>query len=455
MMRSHTPRKLAWAVAATVLWTAAPAAGEDALSIPVQRSTLGNGLRIVLSPDTSAPVVAVAVYYDVGSRNEVRGRSGFAHLFEHMMFEGSANVGKNEHTRLINAAGGSDNGSTSSDRTNYYEGLPSNQLALGLWLEADRMRALAITDENFENQRSVVINEYHQSYENRPYGLAGIRINALSFGDYFPYANPTIGSVQDLESGTLEDARSFWESWYGPNNAVLVIVGDFDPAEALRLAEEHFGDIPSRPRPDWVDPGFPGQSEERTEVMYDRLAPLPAFYMTYHIPPMRHPDHYALEMLGIIMGYGESSRIYRSLVEEQQVCTYAYAYTDGRRGPDLINFEGYLATGHQPDEARRLVDQEIERVRADLVTERELTRARNRVRSYFISQLQTAMDRAQELAEFELYYGDARLMLTEMERYLAVTREQVREVANRYLITTGRSVLDVLPGEPPTDGGRP
>jgi zinc protease len=422
-----------------------PAEAEQELPIAVERYTLENGLRVVLSTDRSSPVVSVAVYYDVGSRNEVQGRSGFAHLFEHMMFQGSANVGKMEHFQLINAAGGSANGSTSHDRTNYYQTLPSHQLALGLWLEADRMENLAVTEENFENQRRVVINEYRQSYENQPYGLAFLRINELSYGDYFPYANPTIGTVSDLNTVTWEDARDFYQSWYAPNNAVLAIVGDFDVEEARGLVREHFGDVARRQVPQWGDPGFAGQTSERQEVMEDALAQLPAFFVTYHIPPNRHQDHYALELLSVILGDGESSRLHRQLVEERQICAQVRASTDDRRGPDLFNIEGVVARGHEPREARELAFQVIDEIVNEGITERELAKARNRVRSYFVFGLQTTLQRARQLAEYELYYGDATILRGELNPYLAVTREQVQEVARRYLTPSVRNVLDVIP----------
>ena len=452
-MRGPRPETLTTIGAALIaLLLSPPAMAEESLGFPVVRTQLDNGLRVIMSPDRSTPVVSVAVYYDVGSRNETHGHSGFAHLFEHMMFQGSENVGKMEHFALVNAAGGSANGTTSSDRTNYYETLPSHQLSLGLWLEADRMRSLDISDRNFENQRAVVINEYRQSYENRPYGLAFLRANALAFGDYFPYANPTIGSIADLERATRAEAEAFWQGWYGPNNAVLSISGDFDPAEAEALVRQHFGGIPRRAVPQWTDPGFSGQTEERREVMYDRLAPLPALFTIYHIPPSRHADHYAVELLSVILGDGESSRFHRLLVEENQVCVEARAYTDDRRGPDLFNAECILADGHTPDEAATLMDQELERVRTAGITDREMTKAKNRVRAYFVFGLQTTLQRARNLAEFELYHGDATLLLTELNRYLSVTPQQVQEAARRYLVATNRSSLTVLPGEAPDEG---
>lgn len=451
---------LALIAGALALWPATAAAEQLELPIPVERHTLDNGLRVVLSQDRSSPVVSIAVYYDVGSRNETPGRSGFAHLFEHMMFQGSKNVGKMEHFQMINGAGGSLNGTTSHDRTNYYESLPSHQLGLGLWLEADRMQHLAVNEENFENQRRVVINEYRQSYENQPYGLAFLRINALSYGDYFPYANPTIGTVSDLQEVGWQDALRFYESWYAPNNAVLAIVGDFDPGEALAMVQQHFGDIPRRDVPDWQDPGFDGQTEEQSEVMVDRLAPLPAFFVTYHIPPTRQEDHYPLELLSVILGSGDSSRLHRRLVEDEQICTSVRSSTDDRRGPDLINFEGIVADGHRPEEARAIIDEEIARVIDEGVTERELGKARNQVRSYFVFGLQTAMQRAQRLAEYELYWDDASLLRTEVNHYLDVTAEEIQQVAARYLVQNSRTVLDVLPAsaarqEPPAEPEAP
>jgi predicted Zn-dependent peptidase len=423
----------------------APVQAQEELPIPIERYQLDNGLRVVLSADPSTPVVSVAVYYDVGSRNETRGRSGFAHLFEHMMFQGSASVGKMEHFQLINAVGGSANGTTSPDRTNYYQTLPSHQLGLALWLEADRMKSLAVTAQNFENQRSVVINEYRQSYENAPYGLSFLRINELAYGDYFPYANPTIGTVTDLNQATWEDARAFWQQWYGPNNAVLAIVGDIDPTEARQLVEQHFGSIARRDVPNWEDPGFGGQSEEQQETRADRLATLPLFFQVYHIPPSRHADHYPLELLAVIVGDGESSRLHRVLVEERQVCMQVRAYTDDRRGPDLINVEGVVAAGHRPEEARALTNQVIEQLVREGVTERELAKARNRARAYFVFGLQTTLQRAKHLAEFELYFGDASLLRGELNRYLQVTAEEVQQVAARYLVANNRTVLDTLP----------
>jgi predicted Zn-dependent peptidase len=413
----------------------------------VRRERLANGLRVVLNPDASVPTVGIAVYYDVGSRNEVRGRSGFAHLFEHMMFQGSANVGKGEHFVIITQRGGSMNGTTSEDRTNYYETLPSNELELGLWLEADRMRSLAITAENFENQRAVVMDERRQSYENQPYASSFLRANELAYGDYWPYAHSTIGDMQDLENAPLSAVLEFWQQYYAPNNAVLSIAGDFDPDEAMALVHRHFDDIASRTVPPYAPPPIQPQTAERRDAMVDPLADLPAFHVNYHIPPAREADHYPLEMLSLVLGHGESSRLYRELVHERRLVSEIMVGTDDRRGPDLFSVFGLVAQGHTPSEVTPVVFAAIERIAREGVTERELGRVRNQVRSFFLFGLQGNLDRARTLAEFEMYWGDANLVRGELDRYLAVTSADIQRVAGRYFTESNRSVLEVLPAE--------
>ncbi len=424
--------------------------------LPVVRDRLDNGLRVVMSPDRSVPTVAVAVYYDVGSRNEVRGRSGFAHLFEHMMFQGSANIRKGEHFTYIDSRGGSMNGTTSSDRTNYYESLPSNELALGLWLESDRMRSLAITAENFENQRETVKEERRQSYENRPYVPSFLRINELAYGNYWPYAHSTIGDMADLDAATLSDVQAFWEAYYPPNNAVLSIAGDFDPAEAMVLVRQMFGDIPARDVPAYNPGDIEPQTAEIVEQMSDPLAPFPGFHVDYRIPPNRHADHYALEMLGLILGDGESSRLYRALVRDNEICQMIQIGTDDQRGPDLFSAFGIMAGDHQPAEARQVIYDTLTEVGQNGVTARELQKARNRVAAYFIFGIQSRLDRAQRLAEYEMYYGNAELLRTEIAHYNAVTSADIQRVTQQYLIPSQRTVLDVMPAAAAgTSGGTP
>ena len=415
--------------------------------LPVLRRQLENGLRVVMSPDDTVPTVAIAVYYDVGSRNEQQGRSGFAHLFEHMMFQGSANVGKGEHFQLVMNRGGSMNGTTSTDRTNYFETLPSNELALGLWLEADRMESLAVTAENFENQRQTVMEERRQSYENRPYMLSMLRINELAYGDYWPYSHSTIGDMQDLQNAPLEAVQQFFDTYYSPNNAVLSIAGQFDPDEAMALVERYFGDIQPSEVPEFDEGELPPQTAERTDTMIDPNAELPAFHVAYHIPKSREPDHYPLELLALILGDGESSRLYQELVKEREIVQEIDVSTDDRRGYDLFSIWAILATGHTGEEARRVIFEEIQSIAQRGVTERELEKAKNRVRAAFVFGLQSNLQRAMNLAEFEMYWGNAELLRTELARYTSVTREDVQRVARQYFEATNRTVLDVLPAE--------
>jgi predicted Zn-dependent peptidase len=421
--------------------------------LPIVTATLENGLRVVMSSDRTIPTVAVAVYYDVGSRNEVRGRSGFAHLFEHMMFQGSANVGKGEHFQLVMNRGGSMNGTTNSDRTNYFETLPSNELELGLWLEADRMKSLAVTAENFENQRDVVMEERRQSYENRPYMLSMLRINELAYGDYWPYSHSTIGDMQDLVNAPLEAVQEFFRQHYAPNNAVIAIAGDFDPDEALALVREHFGDIERRDVPSYEPPEIQPQTAERTDTMIDPIAELPAFHVAYHIPPNRTEDHYPLELLSLVLGDGESSRLYQKLVKEREILTDISVSTDDRRGPDLFSFWGVVASGKEGARARTVIYEELASVAQRGITERELQKAKNRVRSAFVFGMQSNLSRAMRLAEYHMYFGDAELLRSELDRYLAVNREDVQRVAREYFEATNRTVLDVIPASQANEEG--
>ncbi len=418
----------------------------DKVSLSVERRKLANGLRVVMNPNHTVPTVAVSIYYDVGSRNEVRGRSGFAHLFEHMMFQGSQNVGKGEHFQLIMNRGGSVNGTTSDDRTNYFETLPANELALGLWLEADRMKSLAITQSNFENQRQTVMEERRQSYDNRPYMTSMLRVNELAFGDYFPYAHSTIGDMQDLINAPLSAVQEFFDTYYAPNNAVLCLAGDFEPDAAMQLIEKYFGDVkPRAPKPfDVPDPA--PQTAERVDSMLDPLAELPALHLAYHVPKDRDPDHYPLELLSLMLGDGESSRLYQKLVKEKEIVQEIEASTDGRRGPDLFSFWAIAAEGHKVDEARAAIYEELKRIAEKGVSERELDKAKNRMRAEFVFGMESNLSRAMRLAEFETFHGDANLLLTELDHYRAVTLADIKRVAGQYFAATNRTVLDVLPG---------
>ena len=415
------------------------------VALKIERHTLANGLRVVLNPDPTVPTVAVAVYYDVGSRNEERGRSGFAHLFEHMMFQGSANVGKGEHFQLVMNRGGSVNGTTSQDRTNYFETLPSNELALGLWLEADRMRSLAVTQDNFENQRQTVMEERRQSYDNRPYMQSMLRINELAYGDYFPYSHSTIGDMQDLQNAPLSAVQEFFDTYYAPNNAVLGIAGDFEPQAALGLVQTYFGTIPKATVKPFTTPEPAPQTAERKDSMLDPLAELPAFHVAYHIPKDREPDHYPLDLLALVLGDGESSRLYQKLVKEKEILQEIEVNTDGRRGPDLFSFWGISAQGKSTEAARTVIFGELAAIAKNGITPRELQKAKNRMRANFVFGLETNLARATKLAEYETYFGDANILMTELDRYGTVTLDDVKRVAGQYFAPTNRTVLDVVP----------
>ena len=433
------------ATAASATPAANPTSPSNQVELKIIQNKLANGLRVVLNPDHTVPTVAVAVYYDVGSRNEERGHSGFAHLFEHMMFQGSKNVGKGEHFQLVMNRGGSVNGTTSDDRTNYFETLPSHELALGLWLEADRMKSLAITQDNFENQRQTVMEERRQSYDNRPYMQSMLRINELAFGDYFPYAHSTIGDMQDLRNAPLTAVQEFFNTYYVPNNAVVSIAGDFEPEAAMKLVEQYFGSIkPGTVKP-FNTPDPAPQTAERRETMIDPLAELPAFHISFHIPKDREPDHYPLEMLAAVLSDGESSRLYQKLVKEKEILQEVQVSTDGRRGPDLFSVWAICAEGKEPEAARKLILDELKSVATKGITPRELEKAKNRMKSEFVFGLESNLSRASRLAEFETFHGDAKLLLTELERYTKVTLDDVKRVAAQYFVPTNRTVLDVLP----------
>jgi predicted Zn-dependent peptidase len=423
---------------------AVPGQGQLA-ALPVERATLKNGMRVVLSPDRTIPTIGLAMYYDVGSRNEVRGRTGFAHLFEHMMFQGSKNVAKGEHFQLVLNRGGEMNGTTSSDRTNYYETLPSNELELGLWLESDRMKSLAITQENFENQRQTVMEERRQSYDNQPYARSWLRINELAYGDYFPYAHSTIGDMKDLENAPLSAVQEFFDAYYAPNNAIISLAGDFDSKEALALIDKYFGSIPARPRPSYEPGELAPQTAERTESMLDELAQLPAFHIAYHVPPSHDPDHYALDILAMALGDGESSRLYQELVKKRELLSSLHVGTDSRRGPDLFTVWAVCAEGKDPKAAREVIYAELESIAKKGLSARELDKAKNRLRSSFVFGLASNLDRANVLGSFELFFGNAELLKSELDRYLAVTGSDVQRVAGKYFPATNRTVLDVVP----------
>ncbi|MEO6420870.1 MAG: pitrilysin family protein, partial [Polyangiaceae bacterium] len=391
------------------------------------------------------PIVNVNQWYHVGSKNEKPGRTGFAHLFEHMMFQGSKNVPRGEHFKLVTSHGGTLNGTTNSDRTNYYELLPQSELALALWLEADRMKSLDISEKNFENQRAVVKEEYRMRVENAAYVPAEIRLQELVFQGYWPYEHSAIGSMRDLDAAKLEWVRAFHDSYYAPNNAVVSIAGDFNPAEAMTMVKQYFGNAKTAEIPKY-DPGkMPEQTAPRDEVIEDPHAKLPAIFDGWAIPQDRDPEHYALVMASMVLTDGESSRMYRSLVREKSVAIEVEAGTNNHRGPDWFELTTKLAGGSKVADVAKLVDAEIARFGATGPTDAEVKKARARMEAHFVLGLQSNFARAQKLAEMEVYAGDANLLNTELNRFLAVTGDDMKKAVAKYLTKARRTRVEVRP----------
>jgi predicted Zn-dependent peptidase len=442
----------AWLLSAPVharVPTDTRAAGElaaEALSLAVERTTLGNGLRVVLQVDHTAPTVAVALTYDVGSRNEQPGRSGFAHLFEHIMFQGSSNAPKGAHFKLVSEHGGILNGTTSSDGTNYFEVLPANQLPLALWLEADRLKGLDVTPQNFENQRKVVQEEYRMRVSNAAYVPAHIRLKELVFQGYWPYEHDTIGSMQDLEAASFEWVKAFHDAYYVPNRAVLAIAGDVEPEAALALVHRYFDSARrGENAPAYAPPPVPDQTRSRTAELEDPHAPTPAFFSGWLVPATREPDHYALELAVSVLTDGESSRLYQKLVRDLAVAQKVFGWTGDHRGPDLVALEVQLTGAAKLGEVERLVDRELQELGRVGPTEPEMRKLRNRVQAGLILGLQSNLSRAIRLGQYELYWGDARLLNAELGRYLGVSRGDIQRVVNQYLTPARRTLVEVRP----------
>jgi zinc protease len=412
--------------------------------IPVEQYKLANGLRVVLSEDHSAPVVSVAVYYDVGSRNERAGRTGFAHLFEHMMFQGSENVPKAAHFQMIFNAGGTMNGTTSSERTNYFETLPADQLPLALWLESDRMRSLKVTQENFDNQRDTVKEEKRLNYDNRPYNNAFLRLNEMIFKN-FANAHSTIGSMEDLDAATIEDAQEFFRIYYAPNNAVLSIVGDFDPHETKQLVEKFFGSIPPQPAPPPIDVSEPPGVAARDEIYADPFAQLPALMLGWKTPARRERDFYALDLASNLLVEGESSRLYQRMVKGDETVVQIQGGIGERRGPSSFYLFVIPKPGVLPAAIRETIREEIARLANDGATDEEMEKLRNNLLNDAVRGRQSSLYRAQRLAEFALYDGDANLINTELENYLRVTPEEIKRAVARYLNTEDHAMIEVAP----------
>jgi zinc protease len=432
----------------------APPAPAQAGRIAYEAFTLPNSLRVIYSEDHATPIVSVDVWYNAGSRNERPGRSGFAHLFEHMMFEGSAHVKKGEHFQLISRAGGTENGSTTEDRTNYFETVPSNRLNLALWLEADRMRSLAITEENFHNQRETVKEERRLRVDNQPYTAAFIDGMTWPFDSTscFAYAHTVIGSMADLDAARRADVQAFFDAYYAPNNAALVVVGDFRPLALRRLVNQYFGDIPRHPDPPRVQCSTRGLPAVLRRDITDPHANLPAVLRIYRVPPHADPDTPALELLNIILGQGESSRLNVAVVRRAKAALgtqVAMNPFEARRGPGVLIAVAIANQGIDPLKLDTLVAAELDSLRTTDVTADELTKAKNTLRAGYIQGRETTLGKAEELHHYDMFHSSLAEINTDLERFLAVTAADIRRVAGKYLDPATALVVVVRPAPPP------
>ena len=405
---------------------------------------LPNGLRVILHRDDSAPIVAVTMMYHVGSKNENPERTGFAHFFEHLLFEGSENIKRGEFDKYVSNAGGELNANTNFDRTFYYEVLPSNQLELGLWLESERLLHAKVEREGIETQREVVKEERRQRYDNTPYGSVLEEILKRAYTKH-PYRWSTIGSMEHLNAAKDEEFIQFYKTFYVPNNAILSIAGDIDIEATKKLIDKYFKDIPHGkgeiPRPDATEPA---QTKEVRDVVYDNIQ-LPAVVQAYHIPAQGTPEFYAVDMLFKILSDGESSRLYKSLVDEQEKALYVGTFPLSSEDPGLGLSFGIAQINKTPKELEAAMEKEFDKVKKSLISEREFQKLRNRVETEFVSSKATVLGRAQALANYRMYFGDAALINTELDRYMKVTREDIRKAAQKYLRKENRVVLYYLP----------
>lgn len=417
----------------------------DLGSIKFNEYDLPNGLHVILSPYKNAPVVAVDVWYHVGSKDEEFNRTGFAHLFEHMMFQGSAHVAKAEHMKYIEQAGGAFNGSTTWDRTNYFETVPSNQLELALWLESDRMMTLDISQENLDNQREVVKEERRFRIDNRPYGSAWEKIFSLAYKTH-PYHWPVVGYMQHLNSATVGDVRSFFKKYYSPNNAVLAIAGDFVTNDVKQLVKKYFAGIPRGAeivRPDIVEPPLSGQVRD---IVYDNVA-LSAVYMVYRVPPVASNESEPLSLTAKLLSQGDSSRLYNDLVYQKRIAQSVGALLVDMEDPGVFIVNAVVSPGHKPEEVEERIAAQLSHLASLPPDDRELEKVKNQTSSQWVGRLSRAIGRADNLARFHTFYGSTGEIYNYSDKFSSVTKEKIRDVVEEYLRPQDSVVVYYLPKE--------
>ncbi|HVD91742.1 MAG TPA: pitrilysin family protein [Vicinamibacterales bacterium] len=428
-------------------------AAADGPTIKFTDVKLKNGLRVIVSEDHTAPTFSVAVNYNVGSADEKARRTGFAHLFEHMMFKGSENVGPGEHPALIFANGGTMNGTTNNDRTLYFETLPANQLELALFLEADRMHSLDINKANLDNQRNAVQEERRLRVDNQPYGQTFEKTGEQAY-DNPAYKHSVIGSMEDLNAASVDDVATFFKTYYAPNNAVLSIVGDVDTKKTTALIEKYFGAIARQPDPKRPDLTEPAHTAERRSTIQDPLARLARVDVAYIIPPAGSPDSSSLAVLSDVLSSGRSARFNQVVVREKQLATNAGAFAPDSRGPGLFQLSATVAPGKSPADVEAALYEEIEKVKKGPIADWEIEKAHNSARRDQAGAATSTLQRAIQLGEYALFYNDPNLINTRTDKVLKVTAADVQRVAAKYLTKENRSVIVTAPKDAPAKGGQ-
>jgi zinc protease len=451
MLRSPTVRALIVLGAVLLVSSAGPTSVVRPTRFDYTMTTLPNGLQVVYLEDHSTPITHLAIWYHVGSKDEKPGRTGFAHLFEHLMFKGSKNVRPDQHPSLITSVGGQSNAFTDEDATVYWETVPSQYLPLALWMEADRMASLDVSDEKFKTEREVVKEERRMRYENQPYG----RLPEIIFDKAFtthPYKHQTIGTMADLEAASIEDVRAFHDTYYVPNNATVALVGDFDTQQAKALVEQYLGLVPKgKPVPRDIAAEPPHKAEERYTVT--EPWPLPAVVVSYHITFDGNPDSYPLHILAKILSDGDSSRIYRALVYDKQLALAAFGQAKLIEHPNLFYAVAIAQPGHKPDEVQKALLDEIDRVKTDGVTAEELNRAKRQFARDYIFGRETVQQKALQLAHAIVIHNDIKTADGEFDLFQNVTQADVQRVARTYFTPEARMLLTVMPTSPAGGGG--